>query len=401
MSARAYLRATQSQWFVPCLTFLFGYVVLFLRRPETLLAPGFVFEDGRDWYLDAWTVGPGAVLRPYAGYLDLVPRLVAVVERSVPVPDAPLFGAAIALAITAAVAAFVASDALSGVIPSQLMRLGLAGCVIVAPLTSMTLGSVTFAQFWLALFVIAAAFSSGGMFVKTALFATGLSGPFAILMTPLYAMRLWVKRDRESWQLLIVIASAGIIQLAVLAMSGRHGAAPTMDPLTVVRILGIHLNGMVLGERWMGVLNAASPTPWLGVLGSAGFAVLVALVLRGEQRVAVVGLGGSAILIVASALLLGTDDASLLLDPLSATRYFMVPAVILLAFTLRGIARHDRAAMILGCFVVIGVAGDFRLPTYPDLGWPSASWCIGGPAPCVVPIYPGGQWDIEWPGMTN
>jgi hypothetical protein len=46
----------------------------------------------------------------------------------------------------------------------------------------------------------------------------------------------------------------------------------------------------------------------------------------------------------------------------------------------------------------IGVIWDFRILAPPTQGWAENSACIGGAAPCVVPVFPGGDWDIHWPG---
>ena len=86
------------------LTFAVGLGILFLRRPETILNAEFAYEDGREWYLDAWRKGPAAILKPYAGYHHLVPRLVAAHERLLPAGQAPLVENAFVLAITAGVA---------------------------------------------------------------------------------------------------------------------------------------------------------------------------------------------------------------------------------------------------------------------------------------------------------
>ena len=57
-----------------------------------------------------------------------------------------------------------------------------------------------------------------------------------------------------------------------------------------------------------------------------------------------------------------------------------------------------RAGLVLAMLLSVGIIWDFRILVPPTLGWADNSACIGGPDPCLVPVYPGGDWDIRWPG---
>ena len=54
--------------------------------------------------------------------------------------------------------------------------------------------------------------------------------------------------------------------------------------------------------------------------------------------------------------------------------------------------------MALAIQLVVGVVWDFRIQAPPTLGWADKSVCVGGADPCVVPVFPGGDWDLHWPG---
>jgi len=83
-------------------------------------------------------------------------------------------------------------------------------------------------------------------------------------------------------------------------------------------------------------------------------------------------------------------------------RYFLFAAAAITAITITAVAVggkwQRRAGLILAMLLTVGVIWDFRVPPPPSLGWAERSACIGGADPCVVPVYPGGDWDIRWPG---
>jgi hypothetical protein len=53
---------------------------------------------------------------------------------------------------------------------------------------------------------------------------------------------------------------------------------------------------------------------------------------------------------------------------------------------------------VLAAIFIFGATADFRLPARPDLDWPDASRCIGGPTPCRVAVFPPDSFSIVWPG---
>ena len=113
------------------------FVLLVARRPETILRAEFVFEDGKEWYVGAWHLPlSDAILTPYAGYLNFIPRVVGYLERQGPVSLAPLVGNAIALLIVALIAAYVSSDRLSMLIPSRRVRVIVALYLVLLPTTA-------------------------------------------------------------------------------------------------------------------------------------------------------------------------------------------------------------------------------------------------------------------------
>src|SRR5262245_126437 len=83
--------AWTSTWFLhPIVLGVVAIVALIARRPTLLTRPEFADEDGQVFYLGALLHGASSVFDPYAGYLHVAARLLALPQVLVPIEDAPL-----------------------------------------------------------------------------------------------------------------------------------------------------------------------------------------------------------------------------------------------------------------------------------------------------------------------
>ena len=57
--------------------------------------------------------------------------------------------------------------------------------------------------------------------------------------------------------------------------------------------------------------------------------------------------------------------------------------------------------MALCALLVVGIVADFWIDPHPYLDWADRSACIGGPQPCVVPVYPEQLYSLRWPGPNG
>ncbi len=400
-----------------------------LRRPETLLRPEFFNEDGQVFYIGTYFGTPlQTILRPYAGYLNLVPRLVALLSRLVPVADAPLVTNSAALLITGAVCAYIAGGRLSGAIPSASLRWTIAGLVVLLPNSHETLGSIAYTQWYLGMYLLTAAFATSPRTRAVeavdllALGAASLTGPWGVLFTPLYAWQarpsLAIRRadhardrapKRLSWDWVRIRAALAVClpslaQLAYIVAT----PAPSMGNgvATLAGTMGVIGNRFVdapfLGAIWTSLLlQAGLPFALLAGLtvGIGGLVIVAFSALTVRARVValyVVGVTVTATVIRERAMLGG------FLDPGVAERYVVVPGLVLAAVAVSAVARGKGATRVAGMVLValltFGIVGDFRVPPHPSLDWPQRSECIGGSAPCVVPVQEQALWSIRWPG---
>ena len=389
----------------PVALWIGAFVVLVLRRPQAILHPAFAYEDGTQFFMTAWYEGFRSLANGYGGVLYVGTRLIALAEQFIPIGFAPLFGQVISLAIVAAIAAYIASRALENVVPDRHVRLALALVFLLLSNTEMTLGRPTFLQFYFGVFMVAAAVAArAGVFTLGALALMAATGPVGILMTPLFAARAWIKRDRDSLMRLAAIGIPAVVQTGILLLAGRQDYVPppTLAPADVALILGGHLIVELIGGVYTVQALTLNPPMWAAAPITVALVVLILAAARSLKRRELLVLGYASAAVIGAALVLGTDDRELWLIPYSAARYFIVPGAMLGALIVLAAARRNRAGMVLALVLAAGLVGDFRLQEPEGHHWRAESACIGGPSPCTVPVYPGGIWDIQYePGRRS
>jgi hypothetical protein len=265
------------------------------------------------------------------------------------------------------------------------------------------LGSIAFIQFYLAIFLVGATIANGPFrWLLIALVAASLTGPFSILVLPLFVGRTWIVRDRDSALRLACVGIPALFQLALILTSSPDPSSdyvhPAPDLVTAVRIAAVHLDTAVAGATWTWFVARLEPGLWLGTAITSVFLILVVGVALTVPRRALLVVGYVIASVLVTTMWLGSDTSEGLLNPLSASRYFLVPTAMLAALAILSSDGRHRVGIILLGLLLFGAIADFRLPARPDLDWGHKAACIGGPAPCEVPIYPSERWTIRWPG---
>jgi hypothetical protein len=355
--------------------------ILILRSPQAQL----IYEDGRQWFVEARLHGPWWFLHSYAGYLQIPPRAVGLLEASLPAAWAPYVSTAFAMSLV-------------GLIAVAAYRLWppLALAVVLLPNTGHTMGSPTFLHFFLAIGLAIGLFVERvGRIGRLGLAFCSVAGPFGILLTPPYAVRWFLVRDRDSAWRLVSVALPALAQIVVLLIVGhRPDVARNTSVLDGLSIAASHLTTMILGSR---IEYAARLVPlWVGAAVAAAITVLLILVLIRLPR-AVAGVVVYLVVVtVVATMVAGTTDAASLLGPQSAARYFFAVGAVIAGAVLFGAARGGRAAAILVCLIALGWIGDFAVDPLPPSAWATESACFDTPGPCTVHVFPGGVWDIHW-----
>lgn len=391
-----------------------AFLILVARRPEAIFRSEFSFESGSVFYAGTYFGNvPEILLRPYAGYQHLLLRLISFAERIVPVELAPLVSHIIVLALIAGLAAFIASDRLRTVVPSRAGRIGLAILLIVLPNVQESAGGVGGVLWYVPIYLLALSLAAApkGPWARRLelgfLCIISLTGPAAALMQPLFWWRSWRKRDSYSRCMVLVLAMGAVVQLATLTLDGRR-PSNLGDPLDLLRVwLFRTVVGGFLGQT----MSYDAVTAGLPLAVGIMVTVLLGLLLlrvwwRALPATPRAYVAYTWLIFAVTPILAQTEGVALLSNPGAANRYFLVPTAMTAIVVFAGFAWLRRPpdrwlAVVLTVALAIGIGGDLRLLAFPEQGWAAKSTCIGGPDPCVVPVYEPGDWSIVWPGKNG
>jgi hypothetical protein len=409
---------------------LLAALLIISRRPDAIANPQFFAEDGRIFYQQAYTLGGWQVLwTPYAGYLLLVPRLVAWAALLVPIRWAPLVFALAAIAIQVAPVAYWLSDHCSACVPDRRVRVLLALLWIALPLT----WEITFRLYdaeWhlniLAFLVVVAALPArtwraaavDAVLVGLAAFTS----PLAALLLPLGLVRWWregrLKPKWDAWQIpLAVLALGGVTEGAVYVLAGRSTRVDAPIGATADRLARIAVNHVVLPDLIGGRLTAVFASmlePGLPLLIAAiavcGTAPLIAALWRGPLPLRLLILYGLAI--AALAMIFPTTDGHTpagvwLASPLESARYFAVLQLAwLIALLWLTAARGGGASVrrrvgvaLLAVTLLVAIPLDWRTPADPDLRFATYATRFAHLPPgasIAIPINPRSSNGLDW-----
>lgn len=377
---------------------LIGLVVLVARRWDWLVHPQFIFEDaGAFWAPTFVDGGPGLVVRPWAGFLQVGPRLAFVLARMSPSAIAPAVAELALLIAIALLALFLVSDRMAESIPSQAARNVLAGFLFLIPSTWQMLGSALNLDWflWMYLAFLCLATRSRGVINVTESLAAviaGLSGPAVLALMPVLILRLRRTRPR----LLLALIVCGAAQLVTFIASSRR-PAPASGIVESVYAFLRQSGTSVIGTNFgLGVDDVAFP--WL--LAAIGLFVIAGALFcaRNLPREAATTLVWAALIAGVAGLV--SVGAARLQSPGQNGRYFLVMATFVTAAAAMAVDRRSSVGLILGAMVIFGCVGDFPVQTLPPAAWASLHDCIGGPSPCRLEVYPS-IWSVEWPGIEG
>ena len=401
-----------------------GVVLLLLRLGWSAPLDSVWAEDGKVFLQGALHDSlPEAVGTTYAGYLHLVPRLLAEL-----VALAPIESSARLLAVSGAclivLCAFVVWRASAGHLPDPRLRATLAALVVLVPIAGPesldTIAYVQwymlFAAFWLLLWRP----SSLPCAIAAAVFValTAMSAPLSLILMPIAVLRAVATRDRRDAAIVLGYGVGAVVQLAAIVAANSDQPAAGWDadllPAYLVRVVGGFLFGLY-GDRGLWEVFG-----WVFVVALAAvFAALIALAVRrrGPARaLSLVALGLSILLFLAAGYQRDLGDA-LMWPPgdsdSNQARYLIVPVLLLVSFALvqlqqrpsglpAGRWRSLQTWLIAAAFAVAlssfyvghGARGEPRWSDSLDQGRGECSGSSRGSA--VVPLTPPG-WTMRVP----
>lgn len=372
---------------------------------------GPVFLQGaieHGFWADLWTT--------YAGYLVVVPRLIGLAARLVPLEDAPLVVTLLSAAVVA-LSGLVVWVAAAAHIPNPYLRGTLAGLVVLAPTASLesvlsasyVLWFMLIPVFWLLLWRPRTTGGAclGGAFILL----TALTTPAVWFFLPLAGLRLLAARDRRDGILLGSYGLGSAIQVVAIALQSEEQVEPLWSHDIWTAYLQRVLDGAALGERVGGVAWDLLGWPLLVALlalGLAGLAVGLRRADAGSRWLVAIAVPTSLAMFVALVYQRAVGPQMAWPSDVhfgAAGRYTIVPALLLVIAALVLVEaaarrRPARARLLTGLTMVVllgGMLTSFYVGNSENRGTPAwsdaldaagAECEVGELAAVTVPISP-------------
>jgi len=211
-------------------------------------------EDGQVFFYQAVHKGLAAIATPYGGYIQVLPRLLAIPGTWLPVSSLATY-LAIAAVLTTSLLAVSLYWLTDQVIPSRLLRAALVVAVALHPvLAPETLGNITNVN-WIIAFALFFALlrkpdTTRAIALGVAIaFLGATSTTVTVIYVPVAAYVLWTRRDRGT-QLVVGAYGLGLALQAInyLKTTQPGATSPTVNlwRLYIARVLG----SVAVGDHW-------------------------------------------------------------------------------------------------------------------------------------------------------
>jgi hypothetical protein len=379
--------------------------VLALRRAEAFGNPQFWAEDIY-FYQRAYLLGWNAFLEPFAGYLDIVVRVIAHVAGSVDPHLAP----AVFVWGAAAATLCVASRTLSARCPLPHFAGLCALAVVLVPDTYEVLLNLANLQWVLGVGLILLLISGDPagrwqwVHDAVAAAALGLTGPFCILLLPFFAWRAWRRRTRASSTLAAIIGVCALMQ-GYLVITEPPTLAATPDfsagPLLLLPAIARRVGGSLLMGSLLGPDTDQVIGTFAGLATLAGVAYLSLRPSRLRSVNVVLGLVFAALL--ASAFLRTRHALGLYFVSHADSRYVYIPQLIAIWLLISAAVERNSISGICAALAVWTLAVNIprlREDAYTDMHWGVyADRMLAGEA-VTVPTNPPG-WYMHLPARPK
>lgn len=363
-----------------CLYLALAAGILVARRPDAVMHPQFWAEDGLVFFAQAYDRGAATVLSPGTGYLQLTPRLTALLAQPLGLAAAPALFNLVGILAQLAPALLILSSRFQRAIPDVRVRALLGVLYLLIPNFEVHV-TVTSAQWHLAILlcmVVVAAPARGlawRCFDLAVIAVGGLTGPLILVVAPLALIR-WLTTRQPWYGVVAAVASlVAVVQAWSLHDNARPGMPLGASPRSLIRILAdrVIVPGLT-GEQnpaifslhlWHGLL-------WATLLVAATLALGAYAVLRGPAELRVVLAFSAASLTLALLnpliVMVGPQWPPLVAGE-AGQRYFLIPTLGFLVLVLWGLSRLSRRPRTAagGLLAVLLLAGTAAHPQYPSL----------------------------------
>lgn len=366
-------------------------IALYLRVPERFFNPQFWAEDGVLFFVQAEERGAATLFASYSNALYTFQRLVALVATLFPLDYSPAIYMAAAWAAFFTITLWCVSDRLPF---SRITKILLALCVSYAAVKNETYLNLSnsvwiFSGCGLVLLMMNRLPQTRGQkaFDYGMCLLLGLSGPIAVVYSPLFVLKAAVERDRHSMYLMALILFCCLLQSNI---SGRISASDGTFSQTLPELLSI------LDYRFLWMFSGYELFPfskldfWSAAAIFAGIVVFLATVIwlafRDGSIDRTIPLMACALTVVA--VVIPYREMPWYLT--NSTRYFFLPIVMCLWGLVLVAEKRPLSFLPL---VFCSFAAFLSHPWWdeyamPDLNWKGYAACTRLRTDCETPIHP-------------
>jgi hypothetical protein len=230
----------------------------------------------------------------------------------------------------------------------------------------------------------------------------GLTGPFSVVLTPLFVARAWHRRTRTAWTLAVLVVACGVVQAEMIRRHPFPMPGDTISPVAALAVPGMRIVGSLLAGS---LVPADYPRVIEHILGAStliGVALLAAR--RGFGRPERTWLALAFAGLLASSLYRCRYVWPDLCHAGFGSRYFY--PLQLAAIWLIIAAANDSRRWIARIATVIAVwmfainVPRLREPAFDDKHWADYAPKIRAGEAVVVPINPS-DWTISFPARPK
>jgi|WetSurMetagenome_2_1015567.scaffolds.fasta_scaffold18347_2 hypothetical protein len=371
-----------------------GILFAFLKLNRAHIDQTLWAEDGVIFINQARELGVTSLWITYNGYFHLYPRLVAWLSSVLDLQTTPLIFFS---------AWFLAYLTLIYVTASRVLYYGFnpveSGLLIILMLAQPHSGEVFFsltnAQWFiggaLAIYLLLPVKDNSSIYEKMALLLAALTGPFALVLTPILMMQLVIYRDwNDRKYIYLIIGSGALVQIAAIFLSNRltDGGYDKDISHWMIAVLSFVMFGCTSISA-----IAASILFWVTTAFACAVKSSYKTLERRYDSIGVVLLSCLVgVVLFYGVSLLASKNNPHFLNPLGGgARYFFIPyLLVFLAVCLVALKQPKLKFLIYGSLVILAVSS-FHTLNRSDLQFKAFSEFAKVKTDILIPIHP--QWE--------
>lgn len=340
-------------------------LILFIRKTDVWLTPQFWAEDGKIFFEQALQQGSAAIFTPYAGYYHFLLRCIAAVAAQFDVFWAPTLYVYCSLAVLLGVVAQVFSPRIA--LPYKPV---LALAIVLVPhagevfLNLANLQWITALGLLLILLKQDAKSKLEELGDAGAVLALGLTGPFVVMLLPLFALRVIRFRSRASIILLTTAFLAAAVQLHSLLTS------PPMPGTELSLLEGLEVAGFRTFGRLLfgGRVGTKLGMGWIAAVGwFFGLGVVWLSWKQSGRRWELLFLWTTFLVMTAAGI--ARSPEKLLMYYMLGDRYFFLPNIIGSWMIIMLFPRWPRLVLLATVMSLVANSFEFRAAPFKDHHW--------------------------------